>query len=140
MPTTVNVQDAKTRLSELLKSVEAGESVIIARAGRPIAELRPLQKVDLVYLCFPNNPNGAVASRERLAQWVQYAKANDAVILFDAAYEAYITEPAIPHSIYEIPGARDVAIEFRSFSKTAGFRHYSCGHGTCSWRSVEALP
>src|SRR5688572_30276221 len=86
----------------------------------------PKQKVDLVYLCFPNNPTGAVATRERLTQWVEYAKANDAVILFDAAYEAYITEPAIPHSIYEIPGGRDVAIEFRSFSKTAGFTGVRC--------------
>ena len=81
---------------------------------------------DLIYLCFPNNPTGAVASRERLTQWVQYAKANDAIILFDAAYEAYIAEPAIPHSIYEIPGGRDVAIEFRSFSKTAGFTGVRC--------------
>ena len=86
----------------------------------------PREKVDLVYLCFPNNPTGAVASRERLTQWVQYAKANDAVILFDAAYEAYITEANIPHSIYEIPGGRDVAIEFRSFSKTAGFTGVRC--------------
>jgi LL-diaminopimelate aminotransferase len=81
----------------------------------------PKQKVDIVYLCFPNNPTGAVATRQRLKQWVDYARANDAIILYDAAYEAYITEPGIPHSIYEIPGARDVAIEFRSFSKTAGF-------------------
>jgi LL-diaminopimelate aminotransferase len=80
----------------------------------------------MVYLCFPNNPTGAVASRERLAQWVQYAKASDAVILFDAAYEAYISDEKIPHSIYEIPGARDVALEFRSFSKTAGFTGVRC--------------
>ena len=86
----------------------------------------PKQKVDLVYLCFPNNPTGAVATRERLTQWVEYAKANNAVILYDAAYEAYITDPAIPHSIYEIPGGRDVAIEFRSFSKTAGFTGVRC--------------
>jgi LL-diaminopimelate aminotransferase len=86
----------------------------------------PKQKVDLIYLCFPNNPTGAVASRDRLAQWVKYAKANDAVILFDAAYERYITEEKIPHSIYEIPGGRDVAIEFRSFSKTAGFTGLRC--------------
>ena len=86
----------------------------------------PRQKVDLVYLCYPNNPTGAVASRERLKQWVEYAKANEAIILFDAAYEAYITEAQIPHSIYEIPGARDVALEFRSFSKTAGFTGVRC--------------
>jgi LL-diaminopimelate aminotransferase len=86
----------------------------------------PKEKVDLVYLCFPNNPTGAVATRERLTQWVEYAKSNDAVILYDAAYEAYITDPSIPHSIFEIPGGRDVAIEFRSFSKTAGFTGVRC--------------
>jgi LL-diaminopimelate aminotransferase len=81
----------------------------------------PKQKVDIVYLCSPNNPTGTVISRDRLAQWVDYAKKNGTIILFDAAYEQYISDPAVPHSIYEIPGARDVAIEFRSFSKTAGF-------------------
>ena len=86
----------------------------------------PRQKVDLIYLCYPNNPTGAVITRERLKQWVEYAKANDAIILYDAAYEAYITDASIPHSIYEIPGGRDVAIEFRSFSKTAGFTGVRC--------------
>lgn len=86
----------------------------------------PSQRVDLIYLCFPNNPTGAVASKETLTKWVQYAQANDSIILFDAAYEAFITNPSIPHSIYEIPGARDVAIEFRSFSKTAGFTGTRC--------------
>lgn len=86
----------------------------------------PTEHVDLIYLCFPNNPTGAVATREQLTRWVEYARANQAVILYDAAYEAFITDPAIPHSIYEIPGARDVAIEFRSFSKTAGFTGVRC--------------
>jgi LL-diaminopimelate aminotransferase len=86
----------------------------------------PEGKVDLIYLCYPNNPTGMVATREELAKWVAYAKANDAIILFDAAYEAFITDPSIPHSIYEIPGAKDVAIEFRSFSKTAGFTGVRC--------------
>ncbi|QDT65760.1 LL-diaminopimelate aminotransferase [Calycomorphotria hydatis] len=86
----------------------------------------PEGKVDLIYLCFPNNPTGAVASKETLQQWVEYAKANDALILFDAAYEAFITDPEIPHSIYEIDGAKDVAIEFRSFSKNAGFTGTRC--------------
>jgi LL-diaminopimelate aminotransferase len=86
----------------------------------------PREKVDLIYLCYPNNPTGMVASRAQLQEWVDYAKANDAVILFDAAYEAYITDPSIPHSIFEIEGARDVAIEFRSFSKTAGFTGVRC--------------
>ncbi len=83
---------------------------------------------DLIYLCFPNNPTGAVATREQLAAWVAYAKANKAIILFDSAYEAYIRDPKIPHSIYEIEGARDVAIEFRSFSKTAGFTGTRCAY------------
>jgi len=86
----------------------------------------PRQKVDIIYLCYPNNPTGAVADKQTLAQWVAYAKDNDALILFDAAYEAYITDASIPHSIYEIDGARDVAIEFRSFSKNAGFTGTRC--------------
>jgi len=86
----------------------------------------PTERVDIVYLCYPNNPTGAVASRETLQQWVDYARQNDVLILFDAAYEAFITDPSIPHSIYEIDGARDVAIEFRSFSKNAGFTGTRC--------------
>ena len=86
----------------------------------------PKEKVDLIYLCYPNNPTGTVATRETLAGWVEYARRNDSIILFDAAYEAYITDASIPHSIYEIAGARDVAIEFRSFSKTAGFTGTRC--------------
>jgi len=86
----------------------------------------PEGKVDLIYLCFPNNPTGAVASREQLKQWVDYALANDALILFDAAYEAFIRDPELPHSIYEIEGARQCAIEFRSFSKNAGFTGTRC--------------
>lgn len=86
----------------------------------------PSEPVDVIYLCFPNNPTGAVASREHLQAWVDYARSQGSLILFDAAYEAYITDPAIPHSIYEIPGARDCAIEFRSFSKNAGFTGTRC--------------
>jgi len=86
----------------------------------------PEGKVDLIYLCYPNNPTGAVATAATLKKFVDYARENDALILFDAAYEAYITNPAIPHSIYEIEGAREVAIEFRSFSKTAGFTGVRC--------------
>ncbi|NEP77519.1 MAG: LL-diaminopimelate aminotransferase [Okeania sp. SIO3B3] len=89
------------------------------------AEL-PTQKVDLIYLCFPNNPTGATATKEYLKTWVDYAKANDAIILFDAAYEAFITDASLPHSIYEIEGAKDCAIEFRSFSKNAGFTGTRC--------------
>lgn len=86
----------------------------------------PEQKVDLIYLCYPNNPTGTIATKETLKQWVDYAKENDSIILFDAAYEAFITDPEIPHSIYEVEGARDVAIEFRSFSKNAGFTGTRC--------------
>ncbi len=88
----------------------------------------PDAPADLIYLCFPNNPTGAVATRAQLEAWVAYAKRNRAVILFDSAYEAYIRDPAIPHSIYEIEGAREVAIEFRSFSKTAGFTGTRCAY------------
>jgi LL-diaminopimelate aminotransferase len=81
----------------------------------------PTAHVDLIYLCYPNNPTGAVMTREALKRWIDYAHAHEAVILYDAAYEAYIREPEVPHSIYEIDGAREVAIESRSFSKNAGF-------------------
>jgi LL-diaminopimelate aminotransferase len=86
----------------------------------------PKNKVDMIYLCFPNNPTGMTLSKDELKKWVDYARKNKAVILFDAAYEAYIKEKDVPHSIYEIEGAKDVAIEFRSFSKTAGFTGTRC--------------
>ncbi|MEG1479920.1 MAG: LL-diaminopimelate aminotransferase [Kiritimatiellia bacterium] len=86
----------------------------------------PAEAVDLIYLCFPNNPTGATATREQLQAWVDYARANKALILFDAAYEAFIRDPSLPHSIYEIDGAKTCAIEFRSFSKKAGFTGVRC--------------
>ena len=86
----------------------------------------PEEPVDLIYLCFPNNPTGAAASREQLQRWIDYALTHDALILFDAAYEAFIQDPTLPHSIYEIDGARRCAIEFRSFSKNAGFTGTRC--------------
>lgn len=86
----------------------------------------PKEKVDLVYLCYPNNPTGAVATRAQLEAWVKYARENGAILLYDAAYEAFIRDAAIPHSIYEIEGARDCAIEFRSFSKNGGFTGVRC--------------
>jgi LL-diaminopimelate aminotransferase len=88
----------------------------------------PNEKVDIIYLCYPNNPTGASASREQLTAWVKYAKENDAIILYDAAYEAYIQDNAVPHSIYEIEGAHDCALEFRSFSKNGGFTGVRCGY------------
>ena len=88
----------------------------------------PDEHVDLIYLCYPNNPTGVVASRETLKQWVDFAHRENAVILFDAAYESFIQDDSIPHSIYEIDGAREVAIEFRSFSKKAGFTGVRCAY------------
>ena len=88
----------------------------------------PTEKVDLIYLCFPNNPTGSTITREQLATWVDYAREAKALILFDAAYEAFIRDDSLPHSIYEIEGAREVAIEFRSFSKSAGFTGTRCAY------------
>jgi LL-diaminopimelate aminotransferase len=110
---------------------------------------RQERAVDIIYLCFPNNPTGAVATKEILAKWVDFARDSKAVILFDAAYEAFITDPEIPHSIYEIDGAKEVAIEFRSFSKTAGFTGVRCAFTvvpqqlnayTSDGRAVEVNP
>ena len=98
----------------------------------------PAERVDMIYLCCPNNPTGTTLSREQLTKWVKYAKANNSVILFDAAYAAYITEEDVPRSIYEIEGAREVAIEFRSFSKTAGFTGTRCGY-TVIPKAVKGL-
>ena len=88
----------------------------------------PGETPDLIFLCYPNNPTGAVATKEELKKWVDYAIKNKSIILYDAAYEAFITEDGIPHSIYEIEGAKKVAIEFRSFSKTAGFTGTRCAY------------
>lgn len=88
----------------------------------------PAERPDLIYLCYPNNPTGTVLSRNELQKWVDYAREQGCIILFDSAYEAYISTPDVPHSIYELPGAKEVAIEFRSFSKTAGFTGLRCGY------------
>lgn len=88
----------------------------------------PSEKVDIIYLCFPNNPTGTVLNKNQLKKWVEYAKENKSIILYDAAYEAFIIENEIPHSIYEIEGAKEVAIEFKSYSKTAGFTGIRCGY------------
>ena len=106
----------------------------------------PNHRVDIIYLCYPSNPTGTVLSAEELKKWVNYAIKNDAIIMYDAAYEAYIQNPDIPHSIYEIRGAKKVAIEFRSFSKTAGFTGVRCGYTvvpkelTASTLSGERIP
>ena len=88
----------------------------------------PSEVPDMIYLCLPNNPTGTVLTKEQLSKWVEYARENKSIILFDAAYEAFITEENVPHSIYEIEGAKEVAIEFKSFSKTAGFTGVRCGY------------
>lgn len=105
----------------------AGLVYIPVTAENHFTPALPDQQVDLIYLCYPNNPTGTVVSAETLKQWVDYAREHESVILYDAAYEAYITQPEIPRSIFEIDGAREVAIEFRSFSKTAGFTGVRCG-------------
>lgn len=89
---------------------------------------KPTQHVDMIYICCPNNPTGTTMTKDQLAEWVKYAKENNAVLLYDAAYSYFITEDDVPRTIYEIEGARDVAIEFRSFSKTAGFTGMRCGY------------
>ncbi len=88
----------------------------------------PKEKVDIIYLCFPNNPTGTVLNKQQLKKWVDYAIENESIILFDSAYEAFIEEENIPHSIYEIEDAKKVAVEFRSFSKTAGFTGIRCAY------------
>jgi LL-diaminopimelate aminotransferase len=104
----------------------AGIQYLVANEANGFVPEPPRERVDVAFVCTPNNPTGAVASREQLTRWVAWARANDAVILFDAAYEAYIQDPALPRSIYEIEGAKQCAIEFRSFSKRAGFTGLRC--------------
>jgi LL-diaminopimelate aminotransferase len=100
----------------------------------------PSEPIDVVYLCSPNNPTGTVATRAQLERWVSWARANDAILLFDAAYEGYIADPALPHSIYEIEGARDCALELRSFSKRAGFTGVRCAFMVVPRTVTGALP
>ncbi|MBO4451971.1 MAG: LL-diaminopimelate aminotransferase [Bacteroidaceae bacterium] len=97
-------------------------------AGNDFTGDIPTEHLDIIYLCYPNNPTGAVITKEKLAAWVDYALRHKAVILYDAAYEAFINDDSLPHSIYEIEGAKQCAIEFRSFSKTAGFTGVRCGY------------
>lgn len=137
--------DCLVALTDPVYPVYLDSNVMAGRAGAPGADGRydrvvylpctaengfepalPDRPADLIYLCYPNNPTGAVLGRPALARWVDWARRQGAVILYDAAYEAYIRDPDIPHSIYEIEGAREVAIEFRSFSKTAGFTGTRC--------------
>jgi LL-diaminopimelate aminotransferase len=147
---TANIQeifspDCVVALTDPVYPVYVDSNVMAGRAGRadqagrydrlvylPCAEgngfspALPSRAVDLIYLCYPNNPTGAVLTREGLKAWVEYARRHQAVLLYDAAYEAYIRDADVPHSIFEIDGAREVAIEFKSFSKTAGFTGTRC--------------
>jgi LL-diaminopimelate aminotransferase len=120
-----NVMAGHTGLSDERGAYE-GLVYLPCTAENGFVPALPEQPVDLIYLCYPNNPTGAVATRAQLANWVNYATANGAIILFDAAYEAYITDPEVPHSIYEVAGAEECAIEFRSFSKNGGFTGLRC--------------
>lgn len=97
-------------------------------AGNNFVPALPASRPDLIYLCYPNNPTGTVLTADQLRVWVDYARKNDSLILFDAAYEAFISTPGVPRSIYEVPGAREVAVEFRSYSKVAGFTGLRCGY------------
>ncbi|MBR4668824.1 MAG: LL-diaminopimelate aminotransferase [Butyrivibrio sp.] len=118
------------RTGEYDKLTERFDGVIYMKCTKDngfVPEI-PDEVPDLIYLCFPNNPTGAVITKEKLQEWVDYARKNGSVILYDAAYEAYITEENVPHSIYECDGAKECAIEFRSFSKTAGFTGLRLGY------------
>ncbi|MDR0978852.1 MAG: LL-diaminopimelate aminotransferase [Lachnospiraceae bacterium] len=123
-----NIMSGRTgEYNEFTKKYENVTYMKVIEENSFVPEL-PKEGVDIIYLCFPNNPTGTTLTKDDLKKWVDYAKQNNAVILYDSAYEAYITEENVPHSIYEVEGAREVAIEFRSFSKTAGFTGMRCGY------------
>ena len=123
-----NVMSGRTADFDEKKGMYNGITYIKMNAENNFVPEIPKERIDLIYLCFPNNPTGTVLSKKELEKWITYAKRNDSIILYDAAYEAYITEEDVPHSIYEIEGAKDVAIEFKSFSKTAGFTGVRCAY------------
>lgn len=127
-PVYVDTNVMAGRAGELIGKKWDNIEYLICNAENNFIPSLPKRKVDIIYLCLPNNPTGTTLNREQLKMWVDYAIENGSLILFDAAYEAYITEEDVPHSIYEIEGAREVAIEFRSFSKTAGFTGLRCAY------------
>jgi LL-diaminopimelate aminotransferase len=127
-PVYVDTNVMAGRTGQAVNGRYEGINYLESTAANGYVPAVPQVPADLIYLCFPNNPTGVVATRKQLEAWVAYARRNKAVILFDSAYEAYIRDPAIPHSIYEIEGATEVAIEFRSFSKTAGFTGTRCAY------------
>lgn len=116
------------RTGNIVDGIFEGVTYMPCTAENNFTPAFPSERVDLIYLCSPNNPTGTTLSKDQLQAWVAYAKENDSVILFDSAYEAYITEEDVPRSIYEVEGAREVAIEFRSFSKNAGFTGTRCAY------------
>ena len=121
-----NVMSGRSGKYDKEKGIYSNIVYISATSKNEFVPELPKEKVDIIYLCYPNNPTGTTLTKKELKKWVDYAKENKAIILFDAAYEAYISEENVPHSIYEIEGAKEVAIEFRSFSKTAGFTGIRC--------------
>ncbi len=116
------------RAGKLINGTWSSITYLPCTAENQFIPALPQHRVDIIYLCYPNNPTGTVLTKDELKRWVDYALANDTLLLYDAAYEAYIQDDTIPHSIYEIRGAKKVAIEFRSFSKTAGFTGVRCGY------------
>lgn len=116
------------RTGNIVDGMFEGVTYMPCTAENDFTPAFPTEHVDLIYLCSPNNPTGTTLSKEQLEAWVRYAKENDSIILFDSAYEAYITEEDVPRSIYEVEGAKEVAIEFRSFSKNAGFTGTRCAY------------
>ncbi|MEN8177613.1 MAG: LL-diaminopimelate aminotransferase [Pseudomonadota bacterium] len=127
-PVYVDTNVMAGRSGEASDGRYAGLVYLDGNKGNSFIPDLPSTPVDLIYLCFPNNPTGTTATKDQLKQWVDYAKTNKALILFDAAYEAFIQDDSLPHSIYEIEGAREVAVEFRSFSKNAGFTGTRCAY------------
>ena len=139
--------ECKVAVCDPVYPVYIDTNIMVGRGGKPLENGRfsniayldctaengfipplPEQNVDIIYLCSPNNPTGTAMNKEQLRQWVDWANEHGSVILFDAAYEAFITESDIPHSIFELDGAKKCAIEFRSFSKTAGFTGVRCAY------------
>ena len=127
-PVYVDSNVMSGRAGEFLDGKWTGITFLPVSAENHFVPALPQKHIDILYLCYPNNPTGTVLTREQLSAWVEYALRENSLILYDAAYEAYISEEDVPHSIYEIEGARQVAIEFRSFSKTAGFTGVRCGY------------
>lgn len=127
-PVYVDTNVMAGRTGEFTDGRYKGLTYLECNAGNDFVPDLPKEKPDVIYLCFPNNPTGAVITKSRLAQWVEYARQNKSLILFDAAYVAFVRDKSLPQSIFEIEGAREVAVEFRSYSKTAGFTGTRCAY------------